>query len=353
MAVAALRQSPEYLEGIGRTSAAALEAKGIRTLIDMLHAGPRAVHHALPRASVKQVRHWFFAAHLLQVPGVTPDLAEMLVDNGIFTFEALAGAALQRLEKAAAAAKKARRLKARPSLYALAAVQRAAGRLRGTGVISGRVLSRRTGRPIKDAVVMSAGQKDVTDRRGAFVLARLPEGRVRLRIEAPGRFPVSATAQVHAREYHRAITVRLADASDDARQARAPIAERDGKAITSARGRAVKLVVRSLAEMPDDTYLCVRRVTSTGAVRLMHLYRTSTAREIRADVVDVAASVLPPGTKPAAVLHYKDGALARTGLTRRDVAVMIFRRAFGPLRLSVKKRYVKPGRREASGEIDG
>jgi hypothetical protein len=175
---------------------------------------------------------------------------------------------------------------------------------------------------------------------------------VRLRIAAPGCFPVSVSAQVNAREYHRAVIVRLAAATEPS-ASRAPVSERDGQAIASARGRSLNLVVRSLADLPDDTFLSVRGVTASGKLRLMHLYRTSTDREILVEVADVEKAALPPGTKTADVLRYTNGTLARTELTRRDVAEMIFRRAFAPERLVVKSRMVKPGRRERRGPIDG
>jgi hypothetical protein len=353
LAAFVLRQSPVVIEGIGKAYAWALAAAGMPTVLEMLRSGPGRVQQAVQRASAAEVRRWFWAAMLLQVDGVTPDVAEALVDADVRSVEELADAGLERLERAVHQADLARRLKDNPpSLYRLGAIQRAAALQRGTGIAAGRLIDGPTGQPIAGAVVRAGGRRDVTDQQGVFILARLPPGRTRVRVEAPGHLPLSASVEVRAHEHHRFVSIRL-PAPPAARPLRPALVEGDGRLIAWGRDRTVRLLHRPLGDIPDGAHLAVRRVLSSGAVRLLHLTRIQADRDIMATVVDVARAAVPEGARIGEVLVWQAGQLARAGVARREIGRRVLEAALGPQPLTVLMRRIKAGRREGGGTLGG
>src|SRR5258707_1128326 len=119
-----LLKSPEILEGIGPERAQILKDSEIYTIADMFAARAPRVHTLLGNVGARQVGNWFCAAMLLRVEGITPSLAEVLVDAGIRSVSKVADAGLQTLERAIKAGVDAGKIPALPSLYKLADIQR-------------------------------------------------------------------------------------------------------------------------------------------------------------------------------------------------------------------------------------
>src|SRR3954463_11747988 len=105
-----LRASPSVIEGIGPAIETALAAVGIQSIADFLRKGPDYVHRTLPATSLQRAERWCGAALLLQIDGISPDLAEAFSAAGIENPSDLADAGLLTLERAVKAAHDGRRL---------------------------------------------------------------------------------------------------------------------------------------------------------------------------------------------------------------------------------------------------
>ena len=203
-----LRASPAVVEGIGPATETALAGAGIHTIADLLRKGPDYVHRALPATSLQRAERWCGAALLLQVDGVSPDLAEAFTAVGIASPSDLADAGLQTLERAVKAAQDSRRLAARPSIYALAELQRKAARLRATGLLAGRLVDAQSGAGLPNLEVRAAARVTTTDEQGTFDLVGLPAGQNRVSIRRGERL-VSFEVTIAPNTVSPATTIRL------------------------------------------------------------------------------------------------------------------------------------------------
>lgn len=343
-----LRRPPTILIGLGEGTGNVLKEAGIATIAEMLRRNPRTIHQLVARIPLKKVNGWFAAARILQVEGVEPETADALVRGGITSVEKLAEAGLQTLERALRHGRGRRRLRKKTSLYKLAAMQRDAATLKQTGVISGRVVEAASGAPLAEVAVRAAGRRAKTDTNGAFDLTGVPAGKARLTVQPADRPVVSLGILVRPGEFRRPITFKLKPPSRPVSPARV-FREIDGRLVRLGKGIFGQVVVRQLSELPNKTYLKVRRVRPPGTVRLLHLYRTVVGRRVVADLVDVETARLPEGTRIGDVLAYEDGILARAGVTPRDVAAKRFEAVFGPQQFRLKRRLLRPGPRERKG----
>ena len=78
------------LEGIGPTYAERLRAVGIRTTTDLLAAEAPLVAEKI-QADVPNVRRWQAMSRLIELNGIGPQYAELLVRAGYATVDDLAG----------------------------------------------------------------------------------------------------------------------------------------------------------------------------------------------------------------------------------------------------------------------
>lgn len=335
MSTHVFRQPPSVIQGIGEVYAAALTNAKVTTLAQMLRLSPEHVQRRVPAASMRQVKSWFAAAWLLRVEGVDPDIAEALVEAGINSVNDLADAGLQTLERAMSTAVERNKLQSAPSLYRLAEVQRSASRLRSTGSIHGTVTNFATGEPVAGAVLSSSNHRTETDADGYFELHGIASGKASVSIKSGLRG--ASPYPVFVKTDHLVGPIKVKIAASAARK-REAVRESDGAFISPGRTTTVTLITRSIEEMPNDTYLRVREISESGAVRLLHLSRTRIGPEIQAERVEVKATSLPKGANVGHILHYQDGVLQLTDMTLRDIALQKLERTFGKVKLKTVNR---------------
>jgi hypothetical protein len=313
-----LDASPLILEGIGERRRDALEQAGVRTIAEMLRRGPRRIMDAVREVPPAEVESWFAAALLLRVRRIDPDLAEILVDAEIRTVDALADADLERLEEVVTAAQERRRIARAPSVYDLAAIQREAGKLRRSGVVTGQVVDAESREPLPGVMIRAQGIGDSTDEGGRFRLLAVPEGWQRLDLRPPDRVPLSLRLHITRDALHPPLVLKL-KAVGEGRPAR-EVHESKGEYIALRPGSVARHGERTLDQLPDPTYLLVGDPQRDGGVRLVHLYRGRIGRDVVTEVVSVVPASLPSGTSKGDVLTLQEGVLERTSLTLHDVA---------------------------------
>jgi hypothetical protein len=322
-----LEQPTSVIEGIGEQRTAALGNAGIETLADLLAAGPDRIQRAVSGAGARQVSDWLAAALLLRVSGMTPDVAEALVDGGIRSVRRLSEAGLQTLERALAQAVEAGKVDKAPSLYRLAEYGRDAAWVRDRGFLAVRTLDRSTGEPIAGAAVWGLRRSTLTDARGVFVFHPADAGLARFTIEPPGHRLASFAVQVRPGVL-TAPTVRLR-LHAARRRAPAEIREADGHLVRHSVATTSRVVTRRLDELPDGIHLVLRRLDRSGTAHLVSLYKTRIGTVVNTERVEIGDAALPAGAAVGDVLELSGGALSRTQLSTGDVAKLKLQRALG------------------------
>ena len=71
------------LRGVSRAVAADLDALGLSTTSDLLRMNPAGLMHRRPALKGPKVMRWVLYANLLEIDGMTLDVAHSLVDGGI------------------------------------------------------------------------------------------------------------------------------------------------------------------------------------------------------------------------------------------------------------------------------
>ena len=117
-------ERPQLIEGIGERGSAKLAAVGVHSLADLLTTNLHMLADAVDFADEAQLRKWRAAASFVLIEGLSPNLAEAFVADGIESMAELARSSLRRLEKAAANAREAGLMREEPDLYRLAALLR-------------------------------------------------------------------------------------------------------------------------------------------------------------------------------------------------------------------------------------
>src|SRR5215471_4579811 len=174
-----LLKSPDVIEGIGPERVRKLKDAGIETIADMFAARAPRVLRLLGNIGPPQVGNWFCAAALMRVEGVTPDIAEVLVDQGIRTVSKLADVGLQTLENALKTGVDAGKISAAPSIYKLADIQRDAWRAGDRGMVAGRILDDQQA-PISGAHVQVGSFEMDTNGAGRYAFDSIPQGQVNI-----------------------------------------------------------------------------------------------------------------------------------------------------------------------------
>ncbi len=314
-----LLQSPEVLDGIGAARSVALAEAGIRTIAELLRAGPRRVHSLSRNSSKRQVGGWFCAAQLLRVPGVAPQLAKALVEGGIRTIASLADTRLETIEGITRDAADASRLIALPTVYELAAIQREASMLLDTGIAAGRLLDG-AGEPLADILVDAGSQETRSDAAGRWSFERLPVRELRLRVTLPDRPSFTLGRwRIRAAKLLGPLTHRIPLFPDGPFVLRV-VHELDGNIVVPAGASPPRLHDRALAEFRDGTHFEVRQTLRGGKVRLVSLWRVRVGQEIHIERTEVVLAALPPGVGERSVVLLESGRLIATDLDRAGVA---------------------------------
>ena len=159
--------------GIGNVASTALGRIHVVTVGDLLRARPDQLQFALKTiASDEQAQKWRYAAALLQVRGVTPHIADILVRNNIYSPDELGHQTLSVLEQLLSTLP-ASTPKLSPDNIAHMLCD--ATVLAHTGSIMGTVRDKQ-GKPIAGVKVTLGGQQQTTDQHGRFHLRRIALG---------------------------------------------------------------------------------------------------------------------------------------------------------------------------------
>jgi hypothetical protein len=168
-----MTRNASVILGIGSVASAALARIHVVTVGDLLRARPDQLHFALDTiASDEQAQKWRYVAALLQVHGMTPHIADILVRNNIYSPDELSHQTLssvqQLLQTLPASA---------PSLSVddIAHMLCDATVLAHTGSIMGTVRDSQ-GQAIAGVKVVLGSQEQTTDRYGRFHLRRIALG---------------------------------------------------------------------------------------------------------------------------------------------------------------------------------
>jgi hypothetical protein len=161
------------LLGIGAVAARALARIKVLTTDDLLRARSDQLAHALQGiATPTQTLKWRYAASLVQVRGVGPHVADLLVRHNIVTPDELSRQTWSKLHDLLAQL---------PNRHAVTpdqagAMLRDATVLSLTGRLTGTVRDAQ-GKPVRNAVVTLGGLRHATNPLGRFDLRRVPLGR--------------------------------------------------------------------------------------------------------------------------------------------------------------------------------
>jgi len=317
-----LLEPPEQIEGIGPTRAASLAAGGITTIAEMLAERPPKVLSLLGNVSARQVGDWYCAAVLRRVDGVTPNMAEALVEAGVRTVSSLAEAGLRTVERAVDSARDAGRMTESPSVYELAGLQREAWRVRERGMLTGFVLDAE-GRPVEDAVV-EVGRYDFDlDDKGRYAFDKLPAGDHEVTITLPDRVRPLLFGR-RAIVPGKLVGPVIHRISPSPTEPLPPLRldELDGHLLTPTASYQPKLVTAPLSEFRDGTHFLVRETSDDSRVKLLSLYRKRRDEVTLIERAKVSKDDVPVNTKVGDVLLLDSGALAKTDMTPAKVATL-------------------------------
>ncbi|HEY7294728.1 MAG TPA: DUF4332 domain-containing protein [Dehalococcoidia bacterium] len=317
-----LLESPATVEGIGPQRAQALAAAKIETIAEMFGAGAPRVAKLIPAASKAQIGGWFCAAALRRVEGVTPDIAEAFVAGGVRSVGQLADAGLQTLEQAVKAAREANRLQQDISLYKLAELQRKAWRIRGLGMLAGRIFDD-GGAAIAGVEVSAGGDKAVSDAAGRYAFEKLEPGTVYPSIAQPGRGRSlhALSREIRAGKLTGPVVHRL-PAVPQAQSPAPLLDEIDGEVIVYTPRNHNHEVTLPLSQFKDGTLFLVRDIKDNGETRLLDLYKALQDDTILIRRATVQRSALPAGAATGTVVQLQAGALTATSYTSTDVATL-------------------------------
>ncbi|MFN3436061.1 MAG: DUF4332 domain-containing protein [Acidovorax sp.] len=161
------------LLGIGAVAARALARIKVLTTDDLLRARSDQLAHALQGiATPTQTLKWRYAASLVQVRGVGPHVADLLVRHNVFTPDELGRQTWSQLQTLLAHLPSSRAVTADQA----GAMLRDATVLSLTGRLAGTVRDAQ-GKPVRNAVVALGGLRQTTNTLGRFDLRRVPLGR--------------------------------------------------------------------------------------------------------------------------------------------------------------------------------
>ncbi|MEM7273351.1 MAG: DUF4332 domain-containing protein [Actinomycetota bacterium] len=175
----------QTLEGIGPTLASILADGEIHTVADLRALPASFIGQVLAGvASAAQVHRWRAMALLLQVPGMTPQWAEALVDGGVDEFDDLLRRDHDELTTLFDAARTAGTIPAAPTAGELLELVKATAWLHHMASVRGVVIDP-AGDPLPGAEVSIGEAETTTNVGGHWLIHGLDAGR-------PGRLVVSA-----------------------------------------------------------------------------------------------------------------------------------------------------------------
>lgn len=337
-----LSSSTSLLEGIGREVAADLAVEGIADVADLVSFPLDELVRSFPSLGPARLLSFVAAARLLAINGMTPDLAELLVDAGYVTAQDVADAGLQTLERVMERAQKERRIREIPTIYELASLQRSAAALRAAGGVAGRVASLDSDTPVVGASVRAGRASTTTNDAGRFLILGLPLGPVDVSIDLADGYVVTTRTEINGGLDIARVDLRV-DTAYAPRQL--PAVSEDDGLVTATAGQRLVFTQRELSDLPDRTYLVVRGRTREGNTRLLVLNRTKERGRVHIGVVEVTDDALPEGAELNAVVQLDGGNLTLTSLTVDDVAERRLEKFVGTAASADREIIIRPPRR--------
>ena len=334
-----LLESPEAIEGIGPERVKKLKDGRIDTIADMFAARAPRVRKLLGNVSPRQVGDWFCAATLMRVEGISPDIAEVLVNEGIRSVSQLGDAGLQTLERAVKAGVDAGKIPSAPSIYKLADLQREAWRARDRGMLAGQVLDDQRA-PISGAHVQIGPYDMDTDQSGRYAFHAIPQGEVNIMISVDAHRELKSTRKtVSAGKLTGPVKHKLPPPPATPLSP-TTIDEFDGELIVHTARTSHKLEILPLDQFREGTYFLVREFRSDGRARLLSLFKRRVGTTIYIQRALVATDEMPPTPQVGDVLLLTGGRLDKTSLTTLDVA-RLKREKWEQTRRTSKRRIIR------------
>ncbi len=351
--------SVSAIEGIGPTTAAALQQAGVWTVLDLLRVRSTVIHRAVASlASEEEVRAWRRMAMLLQVAEVTPQWAEALVRHGIHTVEELSRKRMDEIRTLMREAKEHGVIPDSPTTTQIADMLRDAAILHHTGVLDGTVLDPQ-GRPLPGAAIRVGPAHSQSDDRGRFRILRIPLGRaVALEIGHPGHPPLVMERPRVASDIG-VVTARVFRMTSSGAETppAVTLSELEGDALP-ATYRGTRQVPMAPDELRPGDLLVVRHLyTSTPEAQLVSRLKSYREGELLVHTVRLPLSRLPADVRVKDQFRVASGQLVRvemspTRLHRHKIRLRL-RRAFAGRPRPVGDDEVRALMREVSAFLQG
>ena len=310
-----LLKSPKVIRGISPARAQQLAKEGINNIGMMFRLGPARAYHACEGMSKPQVGNWFCAASLLQLRGLTPQQADLLLKAGVRSVRRLASLSLEEL---ASAVKKAER-RHKVDLYALSKLQQAAAQSIERGLFIGRVLTKK-GNALPKVRIDLGEFETMTDLHGWFAFDQLPAGTYRPRAYLDGRIdPIRFTSiSIVGGRLYGPVVIKYPKLKSSSEITNEETSELDGNRIVNTRSTTTRLDEKPLTEFRDGTLFEVRKLAGVKA-SLLSLYLVRRGLTILVQRTQIPQKNLPPGSEVGKVLSWSGGKLELTDRTRKQI----------------------------------
>ncbi|MEK6325517.1 MAG: DUF4332 domain-containing protein [Acidobacteriota bacterium] len=320
MAVAA-SEPVTIIEGIGPSTAEALQSVKVYFVFDLLRGSVQMIHDAVrSQASASEVRSWRAMASLLQVAEITPQWAEALVRGGVISIEMLFRKNLNDIETMMAEAQNQGIIQDVPTTAPVSSMLKDAAVLAHTGSITG-TLHNDADEPIAGATVRIGSLEQQSDERGRFRLLRIPlAAGLPLHIAHPDYL----TRTIESPPVARNIAVidgrvfRLSerpDTSTGIEEAEARFSELEGDALPVPTGQPLRSVDMNPGSLRPRDVLKVHKLYQRAPdAGLVSYFKSYEAGEFIVHTVRVPLSELTQNVQLGDQFQVSDGSLRKVDL---------------------------------------
>lgn len=298
----------DAVEGIGPKAAERLAGVHIHAVADLLRFPLAHVHRAVhAQASLEQVRRWRAAAGLLQLPSMTPQWAEALVAAGLHTVARLAGADLDDVRAAFAAAERSGIIQGGPADGELVALFKQAVLHQHTGVLRGTVRDAQ-GRPLAGVEARCGDAVTRTDDNGRFDLLRLPlNSAASLVLSAPGAGPLHVEHPAICADPDR-VGENVYRYVPGTTETPGGLSELSGQLLGRLAGRRVRSVKGEADALRENDILLLRRLDpDKGRCHLVSKLKSVIDDELRVHTFQLPPSCLPADAAPGDLYRVRNG----------------------------------------------
>jgi hypothetical protein len=213
-----------------------------------------------------------------------------------------------------------------PDMHTVVRWQKNAVRHGLTRILHVRVRSARLRTPLAGALVVAGDVEGVTDEAGDARLIGVSPAAREIVMTCDGYYDLHYTVDLRD-EVIPPLTFSLARSRSGGRSP-IHVSEYDGYLLEVGPRDSQHVRDRRLEEIPAGALLLIAALADDGAC-LVSLMRTRDGRTIYTDRTEVAPSRLPPGAHKGELLEWSGVALARTALTREQLAEQRAQQKFG------------------------